>query len=621
MLGHRYILTAAITCGLLSATFASAKPLSKAEHAICPSLRVCVDIIKRHDASEFDYAVLEREFDRFQGKGRRALFDILKSKHGNPEIADMILALGPVTAQEVQSLNNAWSIEKAGQFLLLLKDSPDAFDKVLLTLGHADPNVREAARQAVVMSPERTRNIPLENDVVGPMLTALIYDPMSIMAPFVAKAEIGLHSELFATLIGSGDPALATAAYEALYRQDPKMAFEALLSEMRRINSPQQARAIGDLLTLRNKGRNDGFYLKFAKDISVDSNFPIPAQAAGLHAMIKIGKIQSNPALSRDSKPLAFLISEQGFVAQDIYVPALKRAEQEAALATIVETSQSESWINRDRITQSLKGTPLFDGAVRDLIYSDDIRSVRAGLRFASTSHENLIKSQINNPVFEISAAARGVLGSPEIETEGQKTCRLAPSDLDGVTEQMPFFDSPWFITHFGARVSATRKTLTSAHPTPTGWLAGYDLDKLGPNTVHSGGGLVSFDNKAGAFRHIGNFNGPIAILPNRTLKLGQTTSRFWVVDSGGPTAPEVSLYQLDVSAQDEVIQRIGILPPRANDFSVAPNGDFLVTFLPNEDASVRGLSSQRPLRYAADGKLSLACRPSMSSAPSRTLN
>ena len=621
MLGHRYIIIAAIAGSLLSAAFASAKPLSKAERISCPNLRVCVDIIKRHDASEFDYTVLEREFERFRGPGRKALFDILESDAGNPDIANMILALGPLSSTETGRLNRVWSIEKAAQFLPLLKNNPDLLDKIILTLGHADPKVREAARQLVLRLPEDALKLPLESEVVGPFLTAMIKDPMPIMAPLVESAKIESHEELFAALIRSADTKFVAAAYNAMYRENPKMAFQVLLSEMRLINTPQQARAIGDVLVLRDKSRNDGFYLKFAKNLANDASFPTPARAAGLHAVITSGSVEGNPALSRRSKPLAFLVSQQGVVSQDTYVPALKRAGRLAVLANIAEISQSEKWINRDRITDSLRGTKLFNEAVRDLIRSDDVRSVNAGLNYASKTHQSDIQSQINHPITEIAMAATRALNLPRQDRARQKLCRLAPYDLDEMSNQMPFFDSAWFRIENGARVSAERKAVTSGHPTRDGWLAGYDLDKLSLNASYSGGGLVFFDNKTGDFRHIGDFKNPTAILPDRHLKLGQATSMFWIIDRWGEDASDMSLYRLDMSNGTEIIKHIGILPPDLKDVSVAPNGDFLVTFIEREKLNTGESASQPPLRYRADGRVSLACGSAIASSPNSTSN
>jgi len=74
----------------MSAPSAKAAELTPREHSVCPSLRTCVDIIRRHDAAEFDYDVLEAQFRRFGPTGRVALFRILETEAGNPDIARMI---------------------------------------------------------------------------------------------------------------------------------------------------------------------------------------------------------------------------------------------------------------------------------------------------------------------------------------------------------------------------------------------------------------------------------------------------------------------------------------------------------------------------------------------------
>ena len=75
--------------------------LTPNERNICPTLRVCIDIIGRHDAAEFDYDVLEDQFRRFGPSGRKALFDVLDSQAGNGDIAVSYTHLTLPTNREV----------------------------------------------------------------------------------------------------------------------------------------------------------------------------------------------------------------------------------------------------------------------------------------------------------------------------------------------------------------------------------------------------------------------------------------------------------------------------------------------------------------------------------------
>ena len=89
--------TGFLVTGIL-APAVQAADLTAKERSICPTLKVCVDIIGRHTASEFDYNVLESQFRRYGPKGRDALFDILESDVGNSDVARMISVIGPLSA-------------------------------------------------------------------------------------------------------------------------------------------------------------------------------------------------------------------------------------------------------------------------------------------------------------------------------------------------------------------------------------------------------------------------------------------------------------------------------------------------------------------------------------------
>jgi len=108
----------------------------------------------------------------------------------------------------------------------------------------------------------------------------------------------------------------------------------------------------------------------------------------------------------------------------------------------------------------------------------------------------------------------------------------------------MPFFDSGWMVGDDTARVSLTRAELTTAHPTGTGWLAGYKVGKARHRSKTTGGSLLHYDNKSGAFKNIGDFSGPLAVLPNAPLRLGQTTNSFWVIDQWSTETADLSAYR-----------------------------------------------------------------------------
>ena len=583
----------------MSAPSAKAAELTPREHSVCPSLRTCVDILRRHDATEFDYDVLEAQFRRFGPTGRVALFRILETEAGNPDIARMISRLGPVTANERAQITKNWSLQTAGSYLPLLLDGhPTSRDFLLLSLGSEQVIVRENARRGLIRLSETAKKQAVPDSLRDPLLSALEHDPIAAAAPYLAQLNAAGEEEKFAGLLRSGEPSIVTGAYSALYRHSPPQAFKLLLREMDRVTSSKQSQAIGDMLLRRHAGRSDGFYLKFANDISGDKTRSISARASGLHAVLAADGTKFPEFTSERAEALEFLVRGQPFVTQEKYLPVLKKVKAEREMAFIWAIAQDEKWINRDQISTLFKGEKIADKVIDDLLKSDDFRSFTAGVAQAQPSHENLIQAQSDHAIKDIAELAHKKLGlkPPKYPTN---TCRISQFDSADVVIQMPFFTKGWTTLQNEARVSLERKNLTAAHPNKTGWLAGYDLEIETSKAERIGGALVFFDNRTGDFIRVGNFSGPVVILPDRTLKLGETTEKFWVIDSWGDRFSELSAYSLDLTNGALNIRHLGALPNTADSFSVAPNGDLLVAFK---------AATQAPIRLTSAGNISLAC-------------
>ena len=588
-----------------SAYSAQARDLTPQENSICESLRACIDIVRRHDASEFDYAVLETQFRRFGPSGKTALFTLLESDAGQADIARMISAIGPMTAQDRQRVQLKWSPENAQLYLPLLLDGhPTSRDLLLKSLGHPDAGVREQVRMALIRLPKAVERAPLPKTLQASLLSALLKDPIADAAPYLARLNVVGHEKQFMGLLGSGESAIVTAAYSALYRHNPAQAFNALLAEMERMDTSAQTRAIGQMLATRHKTRSDGFYLKFSRDMSGDNKLSVPARAGGLHSLLTVADGTFPDLTPARAEAFSFLVRGQPFATQDHYLPYLKAVNADAAMSRIWEIAQAEKWINRDRIAEFYIGHSSYEEIIGDLIQSDDLRSFSAGLAQAKPVHARFIRAQINHPVKDISKAARQKLKLPVHQSSKQK-CPIKAFDLTDMRAQMPFFESGWMIADNKARVAVSRSHLTTAHPSSSGWLAGYDLNKPGSRSIHNGGGVLHYDNKSGVFEEVGEFARPIAILPGQPLKLGQTSEQFWVVDLWGGDAYDVSAYMLDLTGSTPRTTHIGVLPKTAHNFAVAPNGDLVILSTGKE---------QKPIRLSKRGKMSLVCSTSLHS-------
>ena len=589
----------------LSAAAVQARNLTPQERTVCASLSTCVDIVRRHDASEFDYAVLEIEFQRFGHAGKTALFAVLESDDGQADVARMILALGPLTAQDRQRVAERWSQEKTESYLPFLLDGhPMSRNLLLRSLGYSKANVREQIRVALARLPQNTARAPLPKTLQKPLLSALQKDPIAEAAPYLERLNAAGNEQQFSTLLRSGNSEIVSAAYSALYRNNPAQAFNALLAEMKHLNRAVQARAVGDMLAKRHKSREDGFYLKFARDMSGDTNLPVSSRASGLHALLAIADGPFPEFTPARAEALSFLLKGQSYTAQEYYLPYLKTAGANGAMEFVWRVAQSEKWMNRDRISEFYVDQSSKDSIITDLVQADDIRSFSAGLRRVKPIHTRFIRAKNDHPVEAISKAARLKLGIPPRQTMNRK-CSIKGFDLDDMRAQMPFFDSGWMITDNDARLSLSRSHLTTAHPSSTGWLAGYDLQKPGSRSIHSGGSLLHYDNVTGAFEVIEGLERPLAILPGRTLQLGRTTEQFWIMDVWGGDMSGISAYTLNLTSTGPRVTHVGVLPQMAQDFSVTPNGDLLIAFEDRE---------QMPIRLSKSGEMSLACssaRPS----------
>lgn len=603
---HIKTLMASVALLLASATASFAADLTPEEQDICPKLRVCVDILRRHDASEFDYQVLGAQFEKFGPQGRAALFEIINSAEGNADIAALIARSGPLSPIERARVNNKWSIERAGAYLPLFLDGhPLSRDQLLLTLGSEQLEVREQARLGLAKLPQTLRRQAVSQELAKPLISALLRDPVAEAAPYLARLNVRGQEQAFAALLRSGEPEIIAAAYEALYRNDQLKAFNTLLSEMGKVSRPKQARAIGDMLLRRHQNRSDGFYLNFARDISGDKTRPLSTRAIGLHAVMVGGEGGKLESTQGRTQALEFLVRTQPLVTENSYLPFLKKTKSTGELGLIWKIANAEKWVNRDRVSDYFEDTPLKDQVTVDLLGSDDVRSFLAGLKHAKPVHEKIIQSKINHPNVKIGNLARRALKIPILE-KAIRTCLISNFDAKDWANQMPFFDSAWTQSSNGTRSSLTRKFLTAAHPSKTGWLAGYDLQKKNQTPIHqtpiqTAGTLVHFDNKTGAFDSIGNFPRPVAILPDRFLRLGESTNRFWVIAGSGETASQISAYAVELLSGAARITHLGVLPDSARNFTVAPNGDLLMRF---------DSKAQAPLRMSRRGDLSFACRP-----------
>lgn len=625
MLGTRYIFSGLVALGLVIGHEAQARPLTSFEMIVCPKLKNCVDILTAHDASEFDYSVLAAEFRRFGPNGRKALFAILNSDAGHPDIARLIGSLGALNAAEDDLLDKIWSGQRAVNVAPLFEvASLRNRDRWIAGLAHKNTNVREVSQRVYRM--DRTLiSAPITAAQQDIILNDIRSRPHWIKADLLNLISARGRESEFAQLISiNTEPRLAFAAYEGLYRADPSAAFQTFMKLASEIETSQQARHLGNLIASRHPNRADGFYGKFAWDVSGDTTMPVQVRAVGLHAwfsVINSGALDFGgltKAVKFDAPrldALRFLLDTQSSDIS-VYSNVLKGLPQgisTPALSLILQNHLKTTHFTDVSLLKAAYSTPLEEKAMSAALQSNDLLVAAEAIIHAEgrSQYQNELQALMAHPVTELRVAAALALKGrlSKMSTSGLQqavsksnnkapTCRINAFNHRDLKTQMPYFDDqplkvkgsdPWL-------KAVSRKTLIAAHPTTEGWLASY---YLAPKSE-----TFYFDNRSGKGKIIGQFAEPFAILPDRPLPLGQTTQTFWVVDGVGHMGYRSFLYRISLQDDGYRQTRIAELPSPPSDVALTAIGEIVVAFETKDRAAV-----QPPLRYSPTGNISLACR------------
>jgi len=102
-------------------------------------------------------------------------------------------------------------------------------------------------------------------------------------------------------LLKSDDGPSLSAAYKKLHAENSESAFKALVATLYSLKDTQkdEALALSVMLRERHADRDDGFYLKFAKDLTEDSEMSLMGRLAGFDAVMQS---QEAPLLSEPSR-------------------------------------------------------------------------------------------------------------------------------------------------------------------------------------------------------------------------------------------------------------------------------------------------------------------------------
>lgn len=621
-----------ISAFILSAVLgnsALANPANPNESIVCKNVRHCVDIVARHAPDSFDYAVLNGEFQRLGPKGKAALLNMLASKdETDMRRAQAVLAKGRVllTPDEQRKVAALWPRGDVETHAKIMKSalSPLMRARLINTLSDTNPQVRKLSRSLLAQTVAMKMDFPLKPDDYGKIARALLEDPTPALVTLMANFEPAKTAPVFTRLLGSKDGPTLAAAYEQLYIQDPESAFKALVATLYPLKEDQAetAFALSYVLRQRHESREDGFYLKFAKDLAEDSEMSLMGRVAGFDAIMQS---QDAPLLSDPNK--YYEVLTLALNKHDVLpIGYLRNMPRQAA-------EKSDMWLGaywahiRPQITEQkldfirLVGGFETDAAKNILIEAlgeqGDWRIIQAAAlplgRMGHAAASTKLKELSDHPIMAVQIASLTALdgiqtgkmtGRPAFWrkklTSQSGYCSAALKDFKDEAKGLPFFD----LVDLDFKAAGDKRRFVSViAPTKDGYIVGF-------NAGRNGGDLRYYDNLSGdslalkskLSESTGNIT---AIMPVTPAPLGQYAKAFWIVaEDAGPT-DQAKLYRLSEAEGDFQIRYQAELPHRVSAFAPQPNGDIFMSFYKK---GAKPTDVNPPLILSPNGAIRRAC-------------
>jgi len=619
------------------AASASAHKITPAETRICQSVRHCVDIVRRHGPDAFDYELLHSSFFKFGHKGQSALLKMMVDKDETTlRRAQNILARGGGNFSSAQQSQIAkiWprGDVKAHAKIMAANLSPIIQSRAITTLSHENKKIRELSRDILIQADN-----PLSKTDFLKLSKATINEPTPALIRLLSKVSPEINAPILTRTLRSGENLSVIAAYEALFTQNPKTAFQAMVGTLYDLKPEeyQAAFGLGALLRHRHKNRSDGFYLSFAKDIAEDPKMSVMGRLAGFDAVMRNTHktdailtnspvMQANLQLALDNMktlPLAY-IRNYPLHAKD------NRSDWAKLIWAKLKSDPYQNPLIAEAFFSSLgaKATPDIQDIISDALADQrDFGMIILGIAAATAqkdkSRMEQFKSLKLHPITDVRAYAdlaimalkneaakiTNITAKKKIQTLNQASnlCHLAPKNFRADVKQLPFFDLDVSVQNGWLR----RKDVSTAAPTRQGWLVGYAAGKRG-------GDLQYYDNKTGSALPImypqgwndkshrihQNVQAIIAVTPQIP---GQYSSDFWVFINDGGSSNHVAVYRLSQRGQGFKLTRHAQLPsPRLN-LSQESNGDIFIGFGESGD---KNNTAHPPLLLSKSGSLHRAC-------------
>ncbi len=638
---------AGIIYGLILAGWAglasAAAPLTPAEMTVCKSVKHCVDIVERHNSGAYDYSVLHGEFLRFGDKGKAALLSMLSGKDkADMRRAQILLAKGRFrfSPDEQRTIAALWPRGDLEAHAAVMRRSlsPLMRARMIDTLSHEDDSVRKISREIIAATIAMKMDFPLKPSDYGKLSRAAISEPTPALVELLASFDAAKTAPIFTRLLKSGDGPSTISAYQKLYEQNQKTAFETLLGTLYDLkeSDAEAAFALAAMLRERHKTREDGFYLKFAKDIAEDPEMSAMGRLAGLDAvMTQYGgqNFDAIPILA--DTPLILSTFRRAVEAHDVF------PRHYIAAAFKAGADNPDPWIKIiwDKIKIDPYANPymareFFDhiGAIDTILTKKIVGEALAGRRDfglinlgmqaavmqGDKSRIPQLQKFLSHPINDVKAMAELAIESLSHDAENigykevnvkikefnksSKTCKTKATDFREDVKRLPFFDlgvNP--VTLSGTK----RKVVSTIMPTHEGWLVGY-------NAGEWGGGLEYYENQSGEGINLLDtqtvkselLQNVTAILPVRPPALGRYSTEFWAFIFNGGFDNQAAVFRISKTKKGFNMTRHAQLPNRDMAITQLESGDVFIGFGKYDNSA-----SHPPLLLSPNGAIGLACK------------
>ena len=509
---------------ILLGASAHARPLSDAEKQVCRDAAHCADIIAEHGPSAFDYDVIAAEYARLGPRALDALVPI-----GATDARAHLIRLGEVAAPQL-SLD-------LGLRLLASPDTKAQSTGVALLDSNRVQNASKPGRR----SPARV--------VIQRAIAADLYPLAVHLLEGDAQDDV---LDLYQLALGSRDPRLSGAAYQVLYERSPDAALDALVARMRTVDDPPTAMAIGQMLADRDAKGGGGFYARMLDDVAGDTGYALAMRDGARFGSLQVTRPDAPLRASGDLSAQLGRLAKAGQTAHSalsgtLITSASVRRGGDAFLRAATEAARRDPRLLDDALSAS-KNRSATDATRAELLRlalrteappSATMAALSTiGLTAAALYDTELRRLARSHPFDIVRLRAQGLLERDvalsddpmgwnagvalQRKRRPKDYCERGQAiDAAAFNREVPLMEEG--LPYRSLDTAIRRRSLRSAFPTATHWVAGY--------SQKPGGSLVAFDFMTGA-GEIWLHRGISLVTTPRNVPLGQTPDTLFAFEA-----------------------------------------------------------------------------------------